>query len=101
MRALVFFLLLSGSVYGQNAVVHINAEFNQSNDWYGLNILEGVKVYNGYLETNVAMKERYQISKVPTLILYSDGKEIKRWEGGLDMKLNVNPKDVQWEIDKL
>ena len=101
MRALVFFLLLSGSVYGQNAVVHINAEFNQSNDWYGLNILEGVKVYNGYLENNVAMKERYQISKVPTLILYSDGKEIKRWEGGLDMKLNVNPKDVQWEIDKL
>ena len=101
MRALVFFLLLSGSVYGQNAVVHINAEFNQSNDWYGLNILEGVKVYNGYLETNAAMKERYQISKVPTLILYSDGKEIKRWEGGLDMKLNVNPKDVQWEIDKL
>ena len=101
MRALVFFLLLSGSVYGQNAVVHINAEFNQSNDWYGLNILEGVKVYNGYLENNAAMKERYQISKVPTLILYSDGKEIKRWEGGLDMKLNVNPKDVQWEIDKL
>ena len=101
MRALVFFLLLSGSAYGQNALVHINAEFNQSNDWYGLNILEGVKVYNGYLETNAAMKERYNITKVPTLILYKDGEEIKRWEGGLDMKLNVNPKDVQWEIDKL
>lgn len=98
---LLVVLLCSFPALSQNAVVHINAEFNQSNDWYGLNILEGVKVYNGYLETNAAMKERYNITKVPTLILYSDGEEIKRWEGGLDMKLNVNPKDVQWEIDKL
>lgn len=101
MRKLLVLLLLSGSVYGQNALVHINAEFNKSNDWYGLNVVDGVKVYNGYLETNPAIKEKYNITKVPTLILYRDGKEIERWEGGLDMKLNVNPKDVQWEIDRL
>ena len=91
MRKLLVLLLLSGSVYGQNALVHINAEFNKSNDWYGLNVVDGVKVYNGYLETNPAIKEKYNITKVPTLILYRDGKEIERWEGGLDMKLNVNP----------
>ena len=101
MRKLLVLLLLSGSIYGQNALVHINAEFNKSNDWYGLNVVDGVKVYNGYLETNPAIKEKYNITKVPTLILYRDGKEIERWEGGLDMKLNVNPKDVQWEIDRL
>ena len=101
MRKLLVLLLLSGSVYGQNALVHINAQFNKSNDWYGLNVVDGVKVYNGYLETNPAIKEKYNITKVPTLILYRDGKEIERWEGGLDMKLNVNPKDVQWEIDRL
>lgn len=101
MRKLLVLLLLSGSVYGQNALVHINAEFNKSNDWYGLKVLDGVKVYNGYLETNPAIKEKYNITKVPTLILYRDGKEIERWEAGLDMKLNVNPKNVQWAIDKL
>jgi len=100
MRTLLL-LLLSLSAYGQNALVHINAEFNKSNDWYGLEIVDGIKVYNGYLETNPAIKEKYSITKVPTLILYRDGKEIERWEGGLDMKLNVNPKDVQWAIDRL
>ena len=100
MRTLLL-LLLSLSAYGQNALVHINAEFNKSNDWYGLEVVDGIKVYSGYLETNLAIKEKYNITKVPTLILYRDGKEIERWEGGLDMKLNVNPKDVQWAIDRL
>lgn len=101
MRKLLVLLLLSGSVYGQNALVHINAEFNKSNDWYGLNVVDGVKVYNGYLETNPAIKEKYNITKVPTLILYRDGKEIERWEAGLDMKLHIKANEVQDKIDTL
>lgn len=101
MRKLLVLLLLSGSVYGQNALVHINAEFNKSNDWYGLNVVDGVKVYNGYLETNPAIKEKYNITKVPTLILYRDGKEIERWEAGLDMKLHIKANEVQDKIDIL
>lgn len=100
------FVILLGLIFapmfsfGQNAVVHINAEFNKSNDWYGLESLDGVKVYNGYLETNPKMKERYNITKVPTLILYIDGKESKRWEGGLDMKLHATVSEVQEQINK-
>ena len=101
MRKLLVLLLLSGSVYGQKALVHINAQFNKSNDWYGLNVVDGVKVYNGYLETNPAIKEKYNITKVPTLILYRDGKEIERWEAGLDMKLHIKANEVQDKIDTL
>ena len=101
MRKLLVLLLLSGSVYGQNALVHINAEFNKSNDWYGLNVVDGVKVYNGYLETNPAIKDKYNITKVPTLILYRDGEEIERWEAGIDMKLHIKANEVQDKIDTL
>lgn len=101
MKKILVLLLLSGSVYGQNALVHINAEFNKSNDWYGLKVVDGVKVYNGYLESNPEIKERYNITKVPTLILYRDGKEIERWEAGLDMKLHIKANEVQAEIDSL
>ena len=101
MKKLLVLLLLSGSVYGQNALVHINAEFNKSNDWYGLKVVDGVKVYNGYLEANPAIKEKYNITKVPTLILYRDGKEIERWEAGLDMKLHIKANEVQDKIDTL
>jgi len=67
MRTLLFTLLLSTSLYSQEkAVVHINAEFNESNNWYGLDILDGARVFNGYIEQNPAIKEKYNITKVPT-----------------------------------
>lgn len=94
-------LLFCFPALSQNAIVHINAEFNKSNDWYGLKAVEGVKVYSGYLETNKSMQSRYNVTKVPTLILYKDGEEVTRWEAGLDMKLHVTTKEVQHEIDRL
>lgn len=100
MRTLLL-LLLSLSAYGQNALVHINAEFNKSNDWYGLEVVDGIKVYNGYLETNPLIKEKYSITRIPTLILYRDGEEIERWEAGLDMKLHIKANEVQDKIDNI
>lgn len=96
------FFLFTTIGYGQEAVlVHVNAEFNKSNDWYALDQLNKARVFSGYIDENPKIKDKYNISKVPTLILFYDGKEVKRWEGGLDMKLNVNPKEVQWAIDRL
>jgi|DEB0MinimDraft_10_1074344.scaffolds.fasta_scaffold18574_6 hypothetical protein len=100
MRTLLFALLLSTSLYSQEkAVVHINAEFNKSNDWYGLDVIDGVRVFNGYIEQNLAIKEKYNITKVPTLILFVDGKEVQRWEAGLDMTLHFSVKEIQNKID--
>ena len=100
MKTLIAALLLSFPALSQNALVHINAEFNKSNDWYGLEAVEGVKVYNGYLESNDGIKERYNITKVPTLILYKDGVEVYRWEGALDMKIHAKLNEVQDKIDE-
>lgn len=100
MRTLIAALLLSFPALSQNALVHINAEFNKSNDWYGLEAVEGVKVYNGYLESNDGIKERYNITKVPTLILYKDGVEVYRWEGALDLKIHAKLNEVQDKIDE-
>jgi len=64
MRTLLFALLLSTSLYSQEkAVVHINAEFNKSNDWYGLDVIDGVRVFNGYIEQNLAIKESTTLPK--------------------------------------
>ena len=99
MKGLVFFLFLSVSAYGQNALVHINAEFNKSNDWYGLTIVHNTKIYNGYIDSNPAIKKKYNVVRVPTLILFKDGQEVERWVGGLDMKLHIKVNEVQNNID--
>jgi len=99
MKSLVFFLFLSISAYGQNALVHINAEFNKSNDWYGLRVVDNTKIYNGYLDKTPAIKKKYNVVRVPTLILFKDGQEIERWEGGLDMKLHIKVNEIQNKIN--
>ncbi|HUV82012.1 MAG TPA: thioredoxin family protein [archaeon] len=99
MKGLVFFLFLSVSAYGQNALVHINADFNKSNNWYGLTIVENTKIYNGYIDSNPAIKKKYNVVRVPTLILFKDGVEVERWVGGLDMKLHIKVNEVQNNID--
>lgn len=102
MRTLLALFLLSCSAYAQEAVVvHINAEFNKSNDWYALDQLEDARVFNGYIERAPTIKKEYNVTKVPTLILLYDRKEVMRWEGQLDMKLHITAKEVQKEIDKL
>ena len=79
--------------------MHINAEFNKSNDWYGIQSLDGVKVYNGYIDKNPAIQEKDDIHKVPTLILFIGGREVQRWEASLDMKLHATTKEIQNKID--
>lgn len=95
-------LFLSTTSFAQEKVViHINAKFNQSNDWYGLKSLSGARVFSGYIEDVPELKEKYNVTKVPTIILFYDNKEYKRWEGELDMKVHANVKLVQWDIDHL
>jgi len=102
MRTVLFLLLFTCSAYAQEAaIVHINAGFNESNDWYGLKSLDGVKVYGGYVDHQPDIQKKYNITKVPTLILFHKGQEVERWEGGLDMKLKVTTKEVQEAIDRL
>jgi thiol-disulfide isomerase/thioredoxin len=98
---LIAFLVCSSS-YGQSIIVaHINADFNIQNDWSEMTQLQGAKLLNGYIDKKPALKEAYNIKYVPTLIIFKDGKEIKRYEAGLDMKLHIKLEDVQAEINKL
>lgn len=90
-------------VYGQSefTVAHINAQFNISNDWSDFQQLTGAKLLNGYIDKKPAIKDAYAIKYVPTLILFKNGVEVKRWEAGLDMKLHLDPAEVQKLIDSL
>lgn len=104
MKKLIVLMLIMFSSFAkaqEKVIIHINAKFNQSNDWYGLKSLTGVRVFSGYIEDVPELKEKYNVTRVPTIILFYDNKEYKRWEGELDMKVHANLKIVQWDIDHL
>jgi thiol-disulfide isomerase/thioredoxin len=97
---LVLALLFSMVSYGQDiTLVHFNYKWNTSNKFKGLDRLRNAKVQYAYVEDqSSALKS--SIKSVPTIVIYKDGKPVKKYEGGLTMKIMVRLEDIQEEINK-
>ena len=63
--------------------------------------VKDAKVLTAWIDKDNTIKESEGIRSVPTVILYKDGKEIKRWEAGLALALKISPSEIQVEVDKL
>ena len=102
MRNLILslFLMFSGLLYSQDiTLVHFNYKWNTSNKFKGLDRLRNSKVQYAYVEDqSPALKS--SIKSVPTIVIYKDGKPVKKYEGGLTMKIMVRLEDIQEEINK-
>jgi|TARA_Y100001938_G_C8018360_1_gene393835 thiol-disulfide isomerase/thioredoxin len=100
MRTLIFALLFSLFSYGQDmTVVHFNYKWNTSNKFKGLERLRSAKVQYAFVEDqSTAIKN--SIKSVPTIVIYKDGKPVKKYEGGLTMKIMVRLEEIQEEINK-
>jgi len=83
-------------------LVHYNAEFNASNNYTDIGKIKDAKIYEASIDGNAELQASEAIRSVPTLVLYKNGKEIKRWEAGLSLSLqNVDYREIQKEVDQL
>ena len=95
------FLLLSFTYQPEGkSVIEFNAGFNTKNGYKDLGKLDGAKLYRVDIEAKPALKEKYKIKSVPTLILFRDGREMWRWEAGIDMQLHVHHLEIQDAINR-
>ena len=83
------------------AVVQYNAEFNKSNSVPNLTKVSDARIFNAWIDKSPDLKEFGRIKSVPTVVLYKDGEEVRRWEAGLSMKLEVSYREVQQYVDEL
>ena len=99
---LVILLLFSVSLYSQKVtLLYVNSSWNKSNDYKHLNKLKNVRVLKvNYDDQPKKFKE--QVKSVPAIILFDESNKLKRvWQGGLSMRLNVDPKEIQTMINKI
>lgn len=82
-------------------IVHYNAEFNSTNNYTDVARVKDCKVFTAWIDKEPELKQDQGIRSVPTIILYNNGKEFKRWEAGLKMKLDMHYSELQEEVDKL
>ena len=95
------FMLFCGTAFGQVKVVHYNAEWNNTNKVKWLNKLTDCKI--GYIDISKKpdIQKKREIVVVPTIIVFKDGEEVKRYQADISFTMQATRKEIQEYIDEL
>jgi len=96
----LFLLLCSSHVFSQVKAVHFNADWNSGNNVEWFNKLSDVEKDNMDIAEGDCQK-KYQIAVVPTIVIFDDGEEVKRFQADLSFKLLATKEEIQNYIDEL
>ena len=93
-------ILISNNSNAQVKAVHFNADWNSSNnvDWF--DNLGDCETDDMLIEQN-NNQDKYKIAIVPTIIIFDDGEEVKRFQADLSFKMAATKNEVQEYIDEL
>jgi hypothetical protein len=94
----VFFFF--GTCNGQVEVIHFNSEWNSKNN-FDISTLKDCEKQNIIICDNPDMQEKHEIVSVPTIIIFDEGEEIKRFQANIMMKLEATEKEIQQEINEI
>ena len=85
---------------GQVTAVYFNADWNSSNgiEWFGQ--LSNVEKQTMDISKGDCQK-KYQIAIVPTIIIFNENEEIKRFQADLSFKMAATKNEVQEYIDEV
>ena len=88
-------MLFCSSVSAQITVTHFNAEWNSANkvEWFGK--LDDCNLADVDIVKEPKLQEKHKIVIVPTIVIFKDGEEIKRYQADLSFKLLATRKEIQ------
>ena len=93
-------LFISTTCFCQITAVHFNADWNSANNVEWFNKLSDVDKSNKDIGNGDTQK-KYSIAVVPTIIIFDDGEEVKRFQADLSFKMVSTKKEIQEYIDEL
>ena len=97
---LLFFLLAWGTAFSQITVIHFNADFNKQNNVVWFSKLKECGRQTLLIEQN-DNQSKNNIAIVPTIVVYDDNEEVKRFQADLSFSMVATRKEVQEYIDEL
>ena len=92
--------LLCMACFYQVKVIHFNAGWNSANDveWFDKISDAGKKSLS---IDDADIQKKYAIAIVPTIIVFDEGEEVKRFQADLSFKMQATREEVQEYIDEL
>lgn len=102
MKALLttILLLICTTVYCQIEAVHFNAGWNEANGVEWFSKIKDCDTKSLLIE-NDNNQSKYEIAIVPTIIIFDDGEEVKRFQADLSFKMVATKEEVKEYIEEL
>ena len=101
MKTIALLLLLSSTAWGQIVVTHFNADWNSPNKVIYIGNLTDCDIV--YVDIAVApiLQAKHEIVVVPTVVIFKDGEEVKRFQADISFSMKATREDMQEIIDEL
>jgi len=96
----ILLTLICNTSFGQIQVIVFNASWNEANEVKWAYDLEDIQTYS-YVDVSkdVELQKKHKIAVVPTIIIFKDDEEVKRFQADLSFKMVATREEVQEEID--
>ena len=96
----LLFMLFAGIVKGQIVVTHFNAAWNEPNKVSYIGKLTDCEIVYVDIAASPKLQAKHEIVVVPTVVIFKDGEEIKRYQADLSFKLLATRKEIQSFINE-
>jgi thiol-disulfide isomerase/thioredoxin len=82
-------------------VVEFNAAFNKQNSVDWIEKLNDCVTDRVDIATSPQLQAEFKIVVVPTIIVFNEGEEVKRFQANIMMQIDANRDDVQDAVDEI
>ena len=106
MRNLLISFFVSLSCFSQDfpsglCVVEFNASFNKTNEVTWLPKLTDCETQRIDITSDSRWASKYKIVVVPTIVIFNNNEEVKRFQANIMMTMEATKKEVQDSIDEI
>ena len=99
LTTLIWFISLTA--FSQITVTHYNAGWNSANEVEWVEKLSDCDIAYVDVAKSPDLQKKHNVVVIPTIIVFQDGEEIKRFQADLSFKMAATKKEVQDYIDEL
>jgi len=103
MKNILIILLTAFSLNASSQIVvtHFNAEWNDPNKVSYIGKLTDCDIVYVDIAKSPKIQEKHNIIIVPTVVIFKDGEEVKRFQADISFSMKATRKEMQGVIDEL
>ena len=91
----LLFMLICNTLSAQVVVTQYNADWNSANDVEWLKKLDDCDITKVDIVKKPKQQKKHKIVVVPTIIIFKDGEEVKRFQADISFTMKATRKELQ------